>query len=113
MSSLRRHEGYLSIDHRESPGLSEAAVHGAGLPPGAGSGLFEAPTYTCSHCCRVVIVNPLRTRAREWCAKCDKIICDDCSRVMAATGECKPFKQIVEEIQEAASRQEPILIPGE
>ncbi len=70
-NSLKRHEGYFLVDHRESPGLSAEVSHNVGMPVGSSSGLFEAPAYTCSHCCRAVILNPLRTRAREWCAKCD------------------------------------------
>ena len=91
----RNHEGYLLIDHRDSPGAG---------PVGKGQ-VFEAPTFCCSHCCAVVIINPLRTRSREYCAKCNHYICDTCGAIKAATGECKTFRQIIEETQEAASLQ--------
>jgi hypothetical protein len=104
MSSKFSKEGYLSIDHRDSPGLPDEAVHRAGLPPGAGRGVFECPTYTCTHCCTVVILNPVRRRDRAYCAKCDRYICDACGAAMAASGVCKPFAQIVEEVQEAACK---------
>lgn len=109
--SLRRHEGYLLIDHRESPGLTDEGTRVAQLPPGAGRGMFEAPTYTCSHCQRVVVVNPLRTRAREWCAKCDRIICDQCSKVMAATGVCESFERFADSYLNAASKGAPLPTP--
>lgn len=67
MATKARHEGYLLIDHTDSPG--------AGPIPGGQK--FEAATVTCSHCCRVVILNPNRVRARSYCAKCDHYICDD------------------------------------
>lgn len=104
MTSKLTKEGYLILDHRDSPGLSDEATHRAGLPPGAGRGVFEAPTYTCSHCCRVVVLNPNRRRDRAYCSRCDRYICDVCGAEMSRSGICKPFKQLVEEIQEAASK---------
>ena len=103
MNSLKRHEGWLLVDHRDSPGVD--------LPSGMGQGLVEAPTYTCSHCCKVVIINPLRTRAREWCAKCDRVICDECSKVMAATGQHECFEAFADEYLKAASKDAPLPTP--
>lgn len=78
-----------------------------GLPAGAGSRLFEAPIYTCSHCEAGVLANPLRTRDRPYCPKCDHIICDRCEAVRVASGgACKPYKQLIEELQEQAARDE-------
>lgn len=109
MPSLRQHEGYLLIDHRNSPGMPDQVMVATGLPAGAGRGLFEAPTYSCSHCQRVVVLNPLRTRAREYCARCDSHICDRCGALRAANGgDCKTFKQIVDEVQHAASHGKPV-----
>lgn len=105
MPSLRRHEGYLLIDHSNSPGLSEELVRAAGLPPGAGQGVFEAPTYTCSHCGTVVVMNPDRKRERAYCSSCDHLICDRCGAIYGATRECKPFAKIIDETQEAAAKQ--------
>jgi hypothetical protein len=81
----------------------------AGLPPGAGRGTYESATYTCSHCCQVVVINPLRTRAREYCARCDHIICDRCGALRAANGgECKTFQQTIDEIRKAAEHDQPV-----
>ena len=77
MSSLRRLEGYLLIDHSASPGTR-------GVPEGK---CFESPTVTCSHCQTIVVLNALRTRSRGYCSKCDAYICDGCT----ALGECRPF----------------------
>jgi hypothetical protein len=104
MNSKRRHEGYLLVDHRFSPGIAPELAAAVGMPANAGTGLFEAPTYTCSHCQRVVVLNPNRLRPREYCAKCNHYICDGCAKLKAVTGECRTFKQIIEETQEAASR---------
>lgn len=103
MSSKRKHEGYLLIDHSNSPGLTEADAVAAGLPAGGRSGLFEAPTYRCNHCCRIVVINPARTRDREYCAKCNHYICDACGAAKAITGICRTVNQIVEETQEAGA----------
>ncbi len=104
MSSKFSKEGAILIDHKDSPGLTDEMTHRAGLPPGAGHGVFEAPTFTCPHCCAVVIMNPDRRRDRAYCAKCDRYICDRCGAAMALSGECKPFAKIVEEVQEAAAK---------
>jgi len=91
LRTKRANEGYVLIDHRDSPGLSEADRLAAGLSPlmpiGKGQQL-QAPTFTCSHCDRIVIMNPLRNRARGYCRKCDHDICDRCDTNYALTGEC-------------------------
>jgi hypothetical protein len=104
MSSKRRHEGYLMIDHRNSPGVPDAIAAAAGMPLGAGRGLHECAIVTCSHCGSGVMKNPDRRRAREWCKSCDHYICDRCAAVMAQTKICKTFNQLAEEVQEMATR---------
>jgi hypothetical protein len=102
----RQHEGFLLIDNRDSPGISDEQARAAGYPVGVGRGLFEAATITCSHCHRVVILNPDRTRARAWCAKCDHYLCDTCGVVYAQTaGDCQPLDKIMDHLQEQALRE--------
>lgn len=105
MSSKRSHEGYLLIDHRFSPGVSDDVVKQAGLPIGAGRGLYESATYTCSHCQAIVVLNHLRTRDRGYCRKCDHYVCDICATALAQTGICKPFREIVYEAGIEADKQ--------
>jgi len=113
MRSQRSREGELLIDHRASPGVSDELMRSIGMPAGSGKGLFEAPTYTCSHCSSVVVINPDRKRERAYCAKCDSRICDDCGAILAQTRECKTFKQLMDEVQEKAAKQQvgSIIIP--
>lgn len=109
MTSKRAHEGYLLLDHRGGPGMSDGLAHLAGLPDGAGRGVFEAPTITCSHCQTVVVLNPLRNRERAYCTGCDHYICDTCGAVRAANGgRCKTIKQIIDEVQTMADKGLPI-----
>ena len=84
------------IDHRA-----------VGVPvPGQMTALLEAATYTCSHCQKVVVLNPLRNRERAYCPKCDSRVCDTCGAIRAKNGgECKTFQQIVDEVQENAARK--------
>jgi hypothetical protein len=83
MRSKRSREGYLLIDNRA-----------------AGGGAVESPTITCSHCHRVVVLNPLRTRERGYCPKCDNYICDECEAVRVARGfECLPMTQVFDELE--------------
>lgn len=106
MSTLRRHEGYLLIDHRASPGVSAEFVRASGkAAPFAGEGqMLEAPTITCSHCHQVLIVNPDRQRARGYCGKCDHYVCDRCEGLRVQTGVCRSMAQIFDEAQDHAAR---------
>jgi len=108
MSSLKRHEGYLFIDHRASPGITAEFIRNCGKDPAdflvVGEGqVMEAPTYTCSHCQHVVVIKPDRTRSRGYCPKCDHRICDACEAVrFLSGGECNLFRKRVEVAQEEA-----------
>jgi len=77
----RSHEGELFIDHRASPGFTdEQAIKLGYIPSALSEGkVFEAPTMGCNHCGTVVIMNPKRTRDREYCSNCDMYICDNCA----------------------------------
>ena len=80
---MKQKSGYLLIDDRV-----------------AGGKLFEADTLTCSHCQRQLIRNPERTRARAYCPKCDKYICDACEALRVTTGVCRPLKSLMEDVLE-------------
>ncbi len=109
--SKRSIEGYLLIDHRAGAGVDSGLAQSVGpeaiaVRPG---GVFESATITCSHCQRQVVLNPDRTRERGYCPKCDRYVCDGCEalRVMSG-GACKTFKQIMDEVQNAALKQEKV-----
>lgn len=87
--SKRSLEGYLLMDNRVSGGQ-----------------MVEAPILTCSHCQRQLMVNPGRTRDREYCAKCDHYICDWCAAERKGVDECLPMKARLEALQADAFRQE-------
>lgn len=91
--SKRSHEGYLLIDHSESPGFDgRTAELGArlSLQRFLGKGQkFQAATNTCSHCDRVVVRNPDRIRQRGHCSACDYFICDPCNADYYLTSECR------------------------
>ncbi len=99
-TSKRRHEGVLMVDNRESPevpfnpamvGKPESLLVQRGQ-------MLESATVTCSHCQVVVVLNPLRTRPRGYCQKCDRYVCDNpgCNR------ECTPFEAVLDRAQEHA-----------
>lgn len=98
MKSKRSHEGELLLDHRYSPGLTPEEAKG--LPFGAGQGLYEAPTKTCSHCQTVMIINPDRQRERGWCSKCDHYICDNCATILTQTLTCVTMRQKFDELND-------------
>lgn len=77
-------EGYLLIDNRAS-----------------GGGMVESATVTCSHCHVVVVLNPLRTRARGHCRKCDKYVCDN----PRCNFECSPLNAVLDRLQERAFKE--------
>ena len=116
MNSLRSHEGYFLMDHRNSPGVPDSVVVQEGLLPGAGRGVFESATFTCSHCQVVVVLNPDRSRDRGYCRKCDHLICDGCETAKAASGgDCNSFKRLVDVLLNNAAKggevsQSPVII---
>lgn len=89
MGSLQRHEGYLLIDNRAS-----------------GDGLMESATVTCSHCHRIVVLNPDRTRPREYCSGCDHYICDGCAAIRSSQPACLTLNAVLDRQQEAAFHDE-------
>lgn len=96
MTSKRRMEGTLIIDHRAGePGPSM-------LGPNTRRGLYESATVTCSHCHAQVVLRPNRTRERVWCWKCDKYVCDKCAVLMKVHG-CKPLNKLLDELQTQAA----------
>lgn len=103
--SLRDGGGYLQIDHRDSPGLTPADVADA---PGAiavpGGQQLEADVYQCSHCQRTVVLQAKAEdmHKRGYCPKCDHYICNGCEKIRVATGNCVPFKQVLERAGEIA-----------
>lgn len=72
--------GYLLVDHRASPGLTEDQAKKFNYDPKLVSEgkLFEADTRTCAHCGTVVILKMDRTRPRGHCLTCNNYICDLC-----------------------------------
>ncbi len=86
--------GYLMVDNRAS----------GDAPPGCRGALFEAATYTCTHCQRVVVMNPERKRERYKCSGCTHMICDDCGAKRASGAPCKTWAQLIEEYAEAEAR---------
>ncbi len=109
MKSKRSQEGYFLIDHRYSPGLPDELAIPGGLPAGVGRGCNELSTITCSHCQYVMIQNPLRTRERGYCPKCDHYVCDRCNLSRILTGECKTFNQRIEEAHEEVIKKESLI----
>jgi predicted O-linked N-acetylglucosamine transferase (SPINDLY family) len=107
--SLRHGAGFLSIDHRDSPGLKpEQVAHVPGaVAVGAGK-LFERDVLTCSHCERAVVLEPLRTRDRGHCSKCNRYVCDQCDAIRVKTGACVPFKHTLERMQTFAELGNPL-----
>lgn len=94
------HTGYLLIDHRDSPGVSEdfAQASGKDVIAVPGGTTLEADTYTCPHCNALVVKNPDRTRERAVCRKCMQVVCDSC------VGECVPFAKVLDELHAVAHR---------
>jgi hypothetical protein len=78
MSSLKRHEGYLLIDLSNAPPVPDSIIPDKySSLRGLGRSLKkEMGVNTCIHCHAQVILNPERTRDREYCRRCDHYICD-------------------------------------
>lgn len=119
MKSITHGEGYLLIDNRANTGVPDAFVHAAGLPIGAGRGMFEAATIHCVHCGTCFLKNPDRIRPRGHCRTCDKYICDPCEASMLAPDYMhRTFEDLATLMQSGRYRlagtcSAPLLIPLE
>lgn len=107
--SLKRHEGYLVIDHSASPGIPADVARLIGLDPAAVAEgkVLEAATLTCKHCSNVWKKNQYRIRPRAYCRKCDHYICDACDAEAARSDyvhRCK--EEILDAAMTSASRGE-------
>lgn len=98
--SKRSQEGYLLIDHSNSPGVRPEDVGGQMLPGVGKPGKYESATITCAHCHRQVILNPQRTRDRGYCSNCDHYVCDS----PACNKNCTPFQRTLDRMMNLASR---------
>lgn len=102
MKTKKNHEGYVLIDHRNSPGITQEFIRDNNLDaPAVGAGVvFESALMVCHHCGADVILNPNRSRERGWCYNCDRYICDTCTAARAAGAPCIPLKQKLEQLYE-------------
>lgn len=95
--SLKSQEGVIIVENRDI----------GAMPFNNSQMTQEIPTYTCSHCHRVVVLHPTRQRERAFCGKCNHKICDQCETVRVALGgECRTMNQIIEETQENAVKEQ-------
>ena len=79
------------------------------MPEVPGGTILERAHFTCCHCNAVVIMNPGRTRPREYCAKCDHWTCD---KPVCAT-ECNPIMQSIDlALKYEATLVQPFLLRG-
>jgi hypothetical protein len=110
MSSLKRHEGYIIVDHRASPGLPEDIARAAGFDPkqcGEGQ-VYESATLTCSHCGTAFVKNVFRTRERGYCSKCDHYICDYCDAARREPGYTHmPIDKVADLVDQGVSLSDP------
>lgn len=83
--SLRADAGYGLIDHRASPGTTD-------VPEGT---IYEADLICCTHCGLTMFFNPMRTRERGYCPKCDHYICDTCNAIYQRTFICHPMTELI------------------
>jgi hypothetical protein len=104
--SKRAFEGYLLIDHRDSPGTTVENCLANGVDPNASPLVpkgqqYESATISCTHCQRIVILNPLRTRERHYCGYCDHYICDNphCRLMASGVVPHKTMQQVFAELE--------------
>lgn len=103
MAGIRDREGYLEIDHRESPGISRelAAKVGRGTIPVEAGKRLQAATLHCVFCESMLIRNPDRERPRAYCPKYDAYMCDRCDLLRKNGHDLKPAKQVLDEVMTA------------
>jgi hypothetical protein len=106
MFSKRSNEAYVLIDHRNSPGISQefVASHGLDVPAVGAGQVFESAIAVCHGCGADIILNPNRTREREWCMEHDAYLCDGCALRRKLTGSCVPLQKKLSDVFNRLSR---------
>jgi ribosomal protein S27AE len=107
--SLKDGSGYLIIDHTDSPGIRESDIPARlrdSTPIVPAGKKFEADIQFCAHCGSQVILNPNRTRPREYCPKCNHYICDNPICIKT----CSPIKKLFDHVDSHLSKSEEPLI---
>jgi hypothetical protein len=106
MRSKRAQEGVILIDHRASPGISQEFIKANNLDaPAVGAGaVFESALLECHSCGTDIILNPNRSRPREWCMEHDAYLCDRCALMRRVTGSCTPMWKKIEELFKRLSK---------
>ena len=112
MKTKRSQEGYVLIDHRNSPGITREFVEANKLDaPAVGAGqVFECATSTCHVCGGDIILNPLRTRIRHFCYAHDAYRCDNCETAVRARGECVPLRKIIDDAFNRLMQGQPVTL---
>lgn len=64
-------------------------------------GLRQYPTYTCAHCCNVVVMRPDRVRPRVSCLSCGRWICET---TKACATDCTPLDELAADMFEASPK---------
>ena len=72
----------------------------------SGGELIEMDAFNCPHCNRTIAMNPKRVRARGFCVKCNRTLCDG----PGCNAECNPIEQMVGLAQKYPG--EPFLLRG-
>ena len=94
MSSLKRHDGVLIIDHRASPGLPAGVARAAGYDPkDCGEGGYYEVAFVI--CCS--LPNAFVVQTRIYCRGCDRYMCEPCYAQTFLPGyKHTPFEKIVD-----------------
>lgn len=95
-------DGQLTIDHRNSPGLPPGFMAEFGFPDVTQGRVVQMKTLTCCHCGTIQIMNPLRTRDRNHCKKCDAYVCDNPQCIL----HCTPFAKQMDDLEKLIIHQE-------
>lgn len=105
---MAQREGYFVVDHRASPGMTEAQALACGYDPAQcrEGKVYETKLLTCRHCKTAAKKNPFRLRPRESCTKCGgKYVCDFCyARMQEPDYDHTPFEKLVDLAMDSAAK---------
>lgn len=103
MRSKRNQEGYLLIDHTNSPGVSQAFAQAHNLPVGVmGGRMMESALQVCHICGGDIVLGGDRSKMMAYCQRHDRYSCDNCVKTEHETGvPHTTYQQKLEDIYEA------------
>lgn len=79
--------------------IGELIYEGCDIDGNLMPGTRTYPTYTCGHCCNIIVMRPDRSRDRVRCLSCSRLICEKSD---ICNNHCTPIHEMAKDMFQGA-----------